>query len=552
MVASVWTRAALGGAAGWGMGLALGVVPLTRGLLPLELRDLALGALSLAMLPGLPAALASALFAGDDEASSTRAMVIGATLAAVVAELAPALAPPPFSAPGSEGAGVAWAGLFLLLGTLAHHRVASSPGASVALAVGPALTLLALNLPPSAPARAFRERGPEIVLVTVDALRADRLAPGHPATPNLQALAGRGRSRAAAVTPALRTGPALRAVLTGEEPVRSGVFVDQAGWEGEGSVVADLQRAGYRTGAAVGAASASSALGFAAGFDAFDDDLGWLPGARALPLGRLFTLGWPPEVERSAGRTVSRALKWWARPGQGPRFLWVHLAEPHPPYRPPPPFDARFYGIGDPQAPGEPIAGGPAWHGADHRGVTDPRYAVARYDGEVAVADAAIGRLIEGVGPEARVIVLGLYGQALGERGLWWTHDGLADATLRVPWIEAGPGVAPGVVEAPEGTSGLAATLKAWALPEAPAFAPAPPRAAWLDADGHRWLAAREAVRWVAVSDAGAESAWLVPASGEERELPGVNAEEAGPLRALLAAGPPAIPPVANDWLRNP
>jgi tetratricopeptide (TPR) repeat protein len=91
-----------------------------------------------------------------------------------------------------------------------------------------------------------------------------------------------------------------------------------------------------------------------------------------------------------------------------PWFVWVHLFDPHAPYRPPPPFDAAY-------------AGRP-------------------YYGEVAAADAALAPLLDDLRASGRptlVVVTGDHGEALGDHGEE-SHGLFAyESTLRVPLIIA-------------------------------------------------------------------------------------------------------------------
>src|SRR6185295_11297482 len=95
------------------------------------------------------------------------------------------------------------------------------------------------------------------------------------------------------------------------------------------------------------------------------------------------------------------------RSGQ-PWFLWLHVFDPHAPYRPPPPFDAQYSG--------------------------------KPYYGEVAATDAALAPLFNDVRALARptlVVVTADHGEALGEHGEE-AHGLFAyESTLRVPLIIA-------------------------------------------------------------------------------------------------------------------
>ena len=125
-------------------------------------------------------------------------------------------------------------------------------------------------------------------------------------------------------------------------------------------------------------------------------------------------------VERKADVVVAKAAE-WLKGRTGPWFLWVHLFDPHQPYEPPEPFLSQY--------PGRP------------------------YDGEIAYADSALGKLLgflkeRGLEDRTAVVFTADHGESLGEHGET-THGYFAyDATLRVPLILALPGGKPARVDA--------------------------------------------------------------------------------------------------------
>jgi tetratricopeptide (TPR) repeat protein len=113
---------------------------------------------------------------------------------------------------------------------------------------------------------------------------------------------------------------------------------------------------------------------------------------------------------------VAAARAWWDAQGGKRRFLWVHLYDPHAAYDPPEPFASRYR--------------------------DNP------YLGEVAAADSflapLLAPLLDGRQPPALVIVTSDHGESLGEHGEQ-THGLFAyEATLKVPLVVWGPGIAPG------------------------------------------------------------------------------------------------------------
>ncbi len=262
--------------------------------------------------------------------------------------------------------------------------------------------------------RASRPSSPNLLLVTLDTLRADRVgAYGHAEadTPVLDSLARRGARFANVLSPVPITGPAHASLFTGHYPPVHGVRDNLAfALDARHPTLATILKArGYRTAAFVGAFPVAAAYGFGRGFDHFNEDF------HTTPLGS-------QGAERPGNEVADRAIEWLASTGEAPLFAWLHLYDPHEPYTPPPPFDARFEG--------------------------------RPYDGEVAFADAQVGRVLEALRPagharDTLVAVVADHGESLGEHGEA-THAMLVyQATLHVPFVLAGPGVPSGVVVTP-------------------------------------------------------------------------------------------------------
>jgi arylsulfatase A-like enzyme/tetratricopeptide (TPR) repeat protein len=254
---------------------------------------------------------------------------------------------------------------------------------------------------------------PSVLLITVDTLRADRLgAYGHAAavTPTLDALAARGARFVTAVAHVPLTGPSHASILTGLTPIGHGVR-DNGGYVLPREVKTAAEAfgaAGYRTAAFVSGFPLDRRFGFDRGFETYDDHLPRGHDPRRTPY-----------VERLAEATTDVALRWLgAAKDARPFFLWVHYYDPHAPYEPP--------------------------------GTLAERFRASPYDGEIASVDAQLARLLHGVGEETlgRTLVLATadHGEALGEHGEGTHGLFVYDATLKVPWIMAGPGVPAGAV----------------------------------------------------------------------------------------------------------
>ena len=265
----------------------------------------------------------------------------------------------------------------------------------------------------AAAAEALAAVGPNVLLITLDTVRADHLGSygyAGAATPRLDRLAAEGLrfDRAASTQPL--TLPAHVSIMTGQYPFRHGVRSNTNFTLADDAITFAeiLSAAGYATGGFIGAAVLDASTGVAQGFDAYTD-LSQLANEASRPPGRL------SEVERPAEEVIDEALGWID--GQsGSFFAWVHLFDAHAPYDPPAPFDARF--------------------------------ASQPYDGEIAYVDREVGRLFDVVdarfGPQGTVVVVAAdHGEGLGDHGEKLHSLLVYDSTIRVPLILRGPGVAP-------------------------------------------------------------------------------------------------------------
>jgi arylsulfatase A-like enzyme len=170
-----------------------------------------------------------------------------------------------------------------------------------------------------------RLRPLNVVVVTVDTLRADRLrCYGYSSieTPVLDGLAQRGVLFENAVVQTPLTPPSHASIFTGQNPnvhkVRNtGGFVLQPSSHPLARI---LHEQGWQTGAFVGSAVLKKLFGFNNGFDVYDDEMP-RPGNRN---------EFREDPERKAAVVVDRAIAWLdKRTADKPFFLWVHIYDPH-------------------------------------------------------------------------------------------------------------------------------------------------------------------------------------------------------------------------------
>jgi arylsulfatase A-like enzyme len=289
---------------------------------------------------------------------------------------------------------------------------------------------------------------PRVVLILVDGLRADA---GGAQAPSLDRLAAGGAVFAEAVTPAPATAPAVASVLTGRPPLRHRVVRDGDRLGRYRSLLQSVFRdAGYATAGFVSGSAVGAGRGFAYGWHVFDDERGSpLPGLSRLRLvGPVVRALSPPH--RPAATTVDRFLAWLDDHADVPFFAVIHLSEPAPPFVPHglPGFEANG-------RPGSPIVDHAARLDETGFGETDARALRRLYQEEVAVVDAAIGRVLDalderGLTEDTVVAVAGTGGVLLGEHKGAFTDEGLYDETLRVAMTVRIPGAGAGQTVGPQ------------------------------------------------------------------------------------------------------
>lgn len=263
-----------------------------------------------------------------------------------------------------------------------------------------------LLLPSSACGRRKEDPPPNLLLITIDTLRADRLgctdhAGAH--TPVMDDLAKQGVLFDCCIVTTPITLPSHASIMTGLLPVEMSIRDNKPfSLSNEAQTLAeDLKARGYVTHAVVSGEPLAPGCGLEQGFDSYR----FRPNAR-----RSKAL----LKEGPADRTTDLALDTVSRLDKAvPFFLWVHYFDPHFPYEPP-------------EGSGSATA--------------DP------YDGEVAFVDRQIGRLLKGLekGGELESTLIALtsdHGEGLGEHGEPTHAFFLFDTTLKVPLVIKGPGV---------------------------------------------------------------------------------------------------------------
>ena len=277
-----------------------------------------------------------------------------------------------------------------------------------------------------------------VVLVTVDTLRQDVLL-AEGAMPQLSALRSDSVSFPDARSPSPWTKPAMASMLTGVSPLLHGVITMGQGLPDQLKTLAEyLHDAGYKTAAVTTNVFMDEQYGFDRGFDVYDH----YPKRRAgLSIGaRLMGFaGWyRPGTVNTTG-LIDRAISRLDAIGEGPFFLWVHILDPHVPYRPrgryrlpPAPAESR---VQDALINPDRIRDGSFVPSAVEKSRIQDLYMA-----EVRYVDANVGRLLAAlkknqIYDETLVVFSSDHGEEFWEHGAYEHGHTLYDELLRVPLL---------------------------------------------------------------------------------------------------------------------
>jgi arylsulfatase A-like enzyme len=280
---------------------------------------------------------------------------------------------------------------------------------------------------------------PSILVISLDTTRPDRLSPyGHAIeTPTLARLAREGVTFDQAIAAAPITEPSHLAMFTGEPPLVTGVVSN-------GTPLGDrpellwraLHAEGYVTAGFVAGFPLHGKYGWGQGMNVYDDDFGRVAGLQSLSLVKAFNQVAIKEHalrERPAAQVLARAVPWIRAHRDAQMFAFVHLYDAHGPYDQP-----TNAALGPAPTDGPALDLPPYWPAPDRR-ITSPTWLTSAYDNELVTLDAAVGQLLDALGPtldETIVMVTADHGESLTEHGYLFDHgDNLHDPSLRVPWI---------------------------------------------------------------------------------------------------------------------
>ena len=256
---------------------------------------------------------------------------------------------------------------------------------------------------------------PNVVLITIDTLRADHLGSygyERPTTPRIDQLAAESLVFEDAHAPSSWTLPSLASLMTSVYPSSHGTILrEQVLGDGFRSLAEQLQGNGYYTGGIVSQAFASRRFGLDRGFSYFDDKLAELSRGN--------------ELFKKTSKVLSdKAIKWLAARAaeETPRpwFLWLHYFDPHLAYVPHSGYSEQFGTEKD----------------------------IDLYDGEIAWTDFHVGRVLDalrdsGFEENTVVVLTSDHGEEFGDHGGRYHRTTLYREVLHVPLIVRIPGRPP-------------------------------------------------------------------------------------------------------------
>jgi arylsulfatase A-like enzyme len=442
--------------------------------------------------------------------------------------------------------------------------------------------LLAILLLLLLPVCAGRREGPRnVLLITVDTLRADRLGcyGGIAArTPSIDRIAREGTLFTRAFSSIPITLSSHASILTGLYPrthkVLSHGYRLDAAYE---TLAETLGLRGYKTAAFVSSHVLDDGYGLAQGFDIYWERFNY--GKKRAE-----------EIEETTGTDLLTAawLDWMRLEMKEPFFLWLHWFQPHKPYEPA--WRMRDLYDTDPASPlrADVPTLQSVWHGTTELAEKDVDRFRNLYAGEVAFTDRQVGIVLAklqelGVLDNTLVVFTADHGEVLYEHDRYFGHDiMLYEESIHVPLILRGPGIiregrthdlmtsnvdllptildlvgVPPGERALDGRS-LAPALRGGEEADRPVFAEVfPPKEVWKSAPLH---AVREG-EWKLIARDGSETPELFDLANDPRESENLAADSVarreemeGTLRRWMGASeelPAAYPELTEEERRN-
>jgi arylsulfatase A-like enzyme len=332
----------------------------------------------------------------------------------------------------------------VVIGALVVAVVASRAG----MALGSAA-----KAPPARVAVGAPAKGPNVILIVVDTLRADHLScyGARNQTPVIDGLAADGTRFAHAYSQASWTRPSFATIFTSLYPSsHRAIHKSDALPDAVVTLAEVMQGAGYTTVGFANNINVAPLFGFQQGFDQYvflepEFFFGATESAAQLTIYNQLRLirerflskkKWVENYYQPADVVVKHGTDWLAaRDAKRPFFMFLHFMEPHDPYFVHPYNGEAYARVANPN-PDPALAD-------KYREV---------YDGAIRFLDEELAKLVadlkaKGLYDDALIVLTADHGEEFHEHGGWWHGTTLYDEQIAVPLIVKPPrGGATGVV----------------------------------------------------------------------------------------------------------
>ncbi len=295
-------------------------------------------------------------------------------------------------------------------------------------------------------------RQPNIVIITIDALRADHLSLygyRYRTSPNIDKFASKALVYQNAFCALPKTSASLASMLTGLHPTVLKIKPNLGTLRKEFLTLAEaLKEKGYVTGASVFNGNLDRVFGFAQGFDFYDEV--WKRNSN--------------DKEGSAALITEAAVDFIRKNKERKFFLWLHYIDPHAPYQPEEKWiPQEDKGADIRKVKNKVVVGEGEWVHLNLHPFSG--YYISRYDGEIRKVDFYAGKVLEelkksGLLKNTVVIISADHGEELGEHNLFFDHGPLPfNSSIRIPLVVYIPWEKPRNVKAPVSLMDLAPTI---------------------------------------------------------------------------------------------
>lgn len=377
---------------------------------------------------------------------------------------------------------------------------------AVLVALGIGAATVATRFDGATPAQAAVPGRPNVIVITLDTVRASHLSLygyARKTSPNLAAFAARGVTFDRAFSAAPWTLPSHASMFTGRWPHELTANYEAPLDPSTPTLAEFLTARGYATAGFVSNLQyCGRTSGLARGFGHYEDyprSFGSMVSCSVAAksvvnnfrLRRL--LENDQHVDRVDGAEINeRALAWLGAQGDRPFMMFLNYFDAHEPYLPPAPYD-RAFGPGRAHGRFSPLHHW-GWNPAfNHRPLTEAERSeeVDAYDGSLSYLDFRLGELLQALESSGRlantlVVITADHGEEFAEHGVYEHGYTLYTAGVHVPLVFVAPGRLPAgtrIVQ-PVSLRDLATTIASLVDPAAAATFPGTPLSAWWRTDG--------------------------------------------------------------------